>query len=426
VRRTTTDSPFLPANALPTLKLAWLLAIVTGPQDRGPTMQARLLPTLLLLPVFLPLLAGAQTYRESTLVSFPSITNGPVLPAGGLIIDAAGDLYGSAQGGVNNLGAIFKVTPRGVVSVLHSFSGTDGSYPAVNLIRDRAGNLYGATSQGGAGAGCPCGTVFKLTPEGDLTVLYSFTGGYAYASALTLDAAGSLYGFEFATNANGSVFKVMPDGSFSVVYSFCALSNCADGASPVGSLIENKAGNFYGTTNRGGQFNQGTVFELTPEYVESVLYSFTGGSDGGNPVGKLTQDAAGNMYGVTYAGGTASNAYGTLFKITPAGVESVLYSFCQLTDCADGARPAGSVVLDTLGNLYGTTILGGTYNAGVVFKVTPAGAESVLQDLTTAADGGNGAVLDKVGNVYVEIYAGGKSGEGSVVKLTKHADVDYH
>jgi uncharacterized repeat protein (TIGR03803 family) len=384
-------------------------------------MRATGLLTLLLLLGLLTV-AQAQTYRESTLVSFPSISNGPVLPTGGLIIDAAGHLYGSAQGGVNNLGAIFDVTPAGVVSVLHSFNGADGSYPTVNPIRDHTGNLYGTTSQGGASAGCSCGTVFKLTPAGNLTVLHSFTGGYGYPSALTLDGAGNLYGFEYATNANGSIFEVTPDGTFSVVYNFCSLGNCADGSAPVGSLISNRAGNFYGTTNRGGQFNQGTVFELTPEYVEGVLYSFTGGSDGGNPVGKLTQDAAGNMYGVTYAGGSTPAAYGTVFKITPAGIESVLYSFCQLANCADGARPAGALVLDTVGNLYGTTILGGAHNAGVVFKVTRAGRESVLQDLTTAADGGNGAVPDNAGNVYLEIYAGGKSGEGSVMKLTKHAD----
>ena len=377
---------------------------------------------LLLLILLLPISAGAQTYRESTLVSFPSITNGPVLPTGGLIIDAAGHLYGSAQGGVNSLGAIFKVTPRGVVSVLHSFDGTDGSYPNVNPVRDGAGNLYGTTSQGGASADCSCGTVFKLTPDGELTVLHSFTGGYAYPSGLTLDSAGNLYGFEYATNANGSVFKVTPDGTFSVVYNFCSLSNCADGSAPVGRLIVDRAGNLYGTTNRGGQFNQGTVFELTPEYAESVLYSFTEGVDGGNPVGKLTQDAEGNMYGVTYAGGaTLSSAYGTVFKITPAGVESVLYSFCRLTNCTDGARPAGALVLDASGNLYGTTILGGTHDAGVVFKITPLGVESVLEDLTIDADGGNGVVVDKAGNVYMEIYSGGRSREGAVAKLTKHA-----
>jgi uncharacterized repeat protein (TIGR03803 family) len=140
-------------------------------------------------------------------------------------------------------------------------------------------------------------------------------------------------------------------------------------------------------------------------------------------VGKLTQDAAGNMYGITYGGGsTSSSGYGTVFKITSTGVESVLYSFCQLTSCTDGARPAGALVLDAAGNLYGTSILGGTNNAGVVFKVTAEGVESVMEDLSIAADGGNGAVLDKAGDVYVEIYSGGKSGQGSVEKLTEDGD----
>jgi uncharacterized repeat protein (TIGR03803 family) len=392
-------------------------------------MQTKLLLSIFLLPVFLGNQVGSQTgdhtYRESTFVNFPAITNGPVLPTGGLLIDAAGHLYGSAQGGVNSLGAIFKVTSSGSVTVLHSFKGSDGSYPEVSLVRDAAGNLYGTTSQGGANANCSCGTVFEIAPDGDLTVLHSFTGGYAYPSAVTLDAAGNLYGFEYATNANGSIFKVTPDGVFSVVYNFCALSNCVDGSTPVGSLIINRAGNLYGTTNRGGEFNQGAVFELTPDCVESVLYSFTGGSDGGNPVGKLTQDAQGNMYGVTYAGGSIpSTAYGTVFKITAAGVESVLYSFCQLASCTDGARPAGALTLDASGNLYGTTILGGTNNAGVLFKITAEAAESILEDLTTSADGGNGAVLDKSGNVFVEIYSGGKTSQGSVQKLTEDTVID--
>jgi uncharacterized repeat protein (TIGR03803 family) len=381
-------------------------------------MRIRLLPFVLLLPIA----AGAQTYRESTLVSFPSVTHGPVLPSGGLIIDMAGRLYGSAQGGVNNLGAIFKITPEGRLSALHSFNGADGAYPEVGLIRDKEGNLYGSTSQGGTSADCSCGTVFKLSSAGELTVLHSFAGGYAYPSALTLDAAGNLYGFEYATNAHGSIFEITPDGAFSVVYNFCSLSSCADGSAPVGSLTLNKAGNLYGTTNRGGQFNQGTVFELTPEYVETVLYSFTGGQDGANPIGKLTQDAAGNMYGVTYGGGSTSAAYGTVFKITAGGVESVLHNFCQSENCMDGARPLGQLVLDDSGNLYGTTILGGTHDAGVVFKVTPTGIESVQQDLTISADGGNGAVLDRAGNLYVEMYSGGKSGQGSVVKLAKRRD----
>jgi len=382
-------------------------------------MKTRLLVFALLLPMSL----WAQSYTQSTLVDLPSVANGPVLPTGGLIIDGAGHLYGAAQGGANNLGAIFRVSAKGVVTVLHSFSGSDGSYPEANLVRDKAGNLYGTTSQGGTDSSCSCGTVFKLAPNGHLTVLYSFTGGYGYPSAILLDNAGNLYGYDFATNANGSIFKITPSGVFSIIYNFCSLANCADGTSPTGRLILNKNGNFYGATNRGGAFNEGTVFQLTPAYAESVLYSFTGGSDGANPTGKLTQDQTGTMYGVTYQGGTPGSGStipsGTVFKITTAGVESVLYSFCQQAGCTDGANPLGSLFLDGSSTLYGTTTFGGTNNAGVVFKVSTAGAESVLDNLTIDADGGNGAVVDKKGNVFVEMYSGGASGDGWVMELAK-------
>lgn len=374
---------------------------------------------LFLLLLLSPYWALAQSYDESTFVSFPTTSNGPVFPTGGLIIDPTGNLYGVAEGGANGLGAIFEVTVGGTVTVLHSFDGTDGSYPEVNPVRDVAGNLYGTTSLGGSSTACSCGTVYKLTTEGEFSVLYSFSGGYAYPSALTVDLAGNIYGYEFGANANGSIFKITPAGVFSLIYTFCSAANCADGTSPAGRLIVNKAGDFYGATNRGGAFNQGAVFKLTTGYAQSVVYSFTGGGDGANPVGKLTQDADGNMYGVTYAGGAAASPAGAVFKIDPEGTESVLYSFCQQNNCADGSRPSGPLVRDTDGNLYGTTILGGANNAGVVFKVTPKGDESVLENLTVQADGGNGAVVDTAENVYAEIYAGGLSGEGSVIQLTK-------
>jgi uncharacterized repeat protein (TIGR03803 family) len=383
-------------------------------------MKTKLFPIILTI-LLLSCWAAAQHYGESTLVSFPSLPNGPVFPTGGLIIssalNSAGNLYGVAEGGANGLGVIFQVTPEGAVSLLHSFSGSDGAYPEVDPVRDLAGNLYGVTSQGGGYSSCSCGTIYKLSPAGDFTVLHSFTGSYAYASTLVLDSAGNLYGFEYSANANGSIFKVSPEGVFSLVYTFCALENCADGSLPAGRLILNRAGEFYGVTNRGGAFNQGAVFQLTAAYKESVVYSFTGSGDGGNPVGKLTQDAEGNMYGVTYAGGAAANPAGALFKISAKGTESVLYSFCRQSDCSDGSRPSGPLVRDVAGNLYGTTMLGGAYNAGVVFKVTPKGTESVLENLTVQADGGNGAVVDVAGNVYVEIYSGGVNGEGSILKL---------
>jgi uncharacterized repeat protein (TIGR03803 family) len=385
-------------------------------------VQTRLLLMFLLLPV----VVECQSYSESALTVFSSATNGPVLPTGGLIIDGSGHLYGSAQGGANHLGAIFEISPLGTLSEMHSFDTSDGSYPQVNPVRDKAGNLYGTTSMGGASASCACGTLFKLTPGGEETVLHNFTGGFAYPSALALDASANLYGLEYA-NASGSIYEVATDGTFSVLYKFCSLSNCSDGSIPVGSLIIDRTGNFYGATNQGGDFGKGTVFKLAPDRSESVLYSFTGGTDGGDPSGKLTEDAAGNLYGVTYSGGISASGIastsGAVFKITPAGAESVLYSFCQLANCKDGAQPQGPLAIDALGNLYGTTTFGGPRNHGVVFKLTPAGAESVLHDLSIQADGGNGVVLDREGNVYFEIYSGGKNNLGSVIKLTPRIDL---
>jgi uncharacterized repeat protein (TIGR03803 family) len=388
---------------------------------------------LLLALLLLSAVTSAQTYSPSTLATFPSITKGPVFPTGGLIIDSGGNLYGSAQGGTNSLGALFKVTPKGVLSVLFNFNGSNGSYPSVNLLRDKAGNIYGTTLMGGTdNTDCfsGCGSVFKLIPAGKLTVLHSFTGGEAYPSALTLDAAGNLYGFSFvlSSSPNGSVFKITPAGTFSRLYEFCSLANCADGSGPNIALIVGKDGNFYGTTGSGGEFGFGTVFKLTPAGEESVVYNFTEGADGATPVSGLTEDTAGNMYGVTYAGGTsapntATLGPGTVFKVTPAGAESVLYTFCQSENCTDGNHPFGPFVsVDSQGNIDGTTGLGGAKNGGVVFKVTPQGTESVLRQDGIDSDGGNGVALDTAGNVYVELNAGGNKEEGSVLKLTRKAD----
>lgn len=384
-------------------------------------MKTKLAMALLLLPAC----AFAQTYSASTWLNFPAVGDGPVLPTGGLITDATGNLYGVSQGGFNSMGAIFAISRDGTLSVLHSFSGTDGSYPEVHPIHDRFGNLYGTTSLGGSNIACSCGTVFKLTAAGEFTLLYSFNGAYAYPSALTLDSAGNLYGFEYGSNLNGAIFEITPAGLYSVVYTFCSLPNCADGSMPVGRLIVDRAGNFYGATNRGGAFDAGTVFELTPELAESVVYSFTGGADGANPVGKLTQDAHGNMYGVTYEGGSVAGTVagtavsGTLYEITSSGEESVLYNFCQQTNCADGAHPLGSLARDASGNLYGTTTFGGANDSGVVFKIATNGTETMLADLSIDADGGNGALVDDQGNVYVEIYSGGTNNEGAVMKLSE-------
>jgi uncharacterized repeat protein (TIGR03803 family) len=386
---------------------------------------------LLLALLFLSVAASAQTYTFSTLVSFPpAAKKGPQVPEG-VILDAAGNIYGvSIVGGTNGFGTVFKVTPKGALTVLYNFAGgSDGAGPIGNLVRDKAGNFYGVTSAGGVTASCEigCGTIFKVTPAGKESVLYRFTGGADGSGPnwpVTLDAAGNLYGYNFNTHSSdegdGIIYKLTPDGAFSIVYTFCSLSNCADGSIPSGSLIFDMSGNAYGVTSLGGAFNLGTVFKLTPEGVESVLFSFPGGSNGEVPVFKLTQDAAGTMYGTALGG--ASNS-GILFAITPAGEFSVFYSFaCLPENCAVDPQSLSPLTLDSGGNLYGTYILNVGTQVQEIFKVTPAGAESVPYVAGPAGLGLGPIVLDKAGNLYGSTVDGGPSHLGSVFKLTRNAD----
>ena len=261
---------------------------------------------------------------------------------------------------------------------LYEFSGSkDGQYPVAGLIFDQAGNLYG--TNGGADT---AGTVFKLSPNSDgswtESVLYSFCtltncadGASSYAG-LIFDAAGNLYGTTAYGGASGGgiVFKLTlnPDGRWteSVLYTFCTLTNCVDGGFPAASLIFDRAGSLYGTTVVGGAHDFGTVFQLTPtadgRWKEKVLHHFTDGKDGASPYATLIFDAAGNLYGTTMFGGTSSN--GNVFKLTPRADGSwklsVLYSFCSVTNCGDGGEPFAGLIFDQGGNLYGTTWVGGS------------------------------------------------------------------
>ncbi len=257
----------------------------------------------------------------------------------------------------------FEVTPAGIETVLYAFTGgNDGGIPFAGLIQGADGNFYGTTYGGGPSN---AGTVFKITPAGVESALYAFTGGndgVGPEARLIQAADGNFYGTTGTggpSNA-GTVFKITPAGVESVLYSFTGGN---DGGNPVVELIQDTDGNFYGTTPYGGPSNAGTVFKITPAGIEAVLYSFTGGNDGGTPVAGLIQAADGNFYGTTATGGSSSA--GTLFKITPAGVETVLYSF---TGGNDGGSPQGRLIQADDGNFYGTTGSGGLSNAGTVFK----------------------------------------------------------
>jgi len=266
------------------------------------------------------------------------------------------------DGGANDLGTVFKLTSHGKKKILHSFASDGDTYaPNSPLIMDADGNLYGTTTMGGVADN---GTVYKVTPTGQETVLLSFMGGtegFFPAGGLIMDASGNLYGTAQLGGANGvgAVFKLTPGGQETILYSF-DYGNY--GQQPAGGVIMDDSGNLYGTTSGGGEFDQGIVFKVTPEGQETILYAFDGGTGGGTPFARLVMDASNNLYGTTYSGGHG----GTVFKLTPSGKETVLHGF---TAGADGAHPDRGVIMDARGNLYGTTPEGGAGSEGVVFKV---------------------------------------------------------
>jgi uncharacterized repeat protein (TIGR03803 family) len=406
----------------------------------------------LMLIVFGALLNAAWAQKERVLHSFcaqSGCTDG-AYPQAGLVFDQKGNLYGTtASGGLysqscldGTCGVVFKLSPDGKETVLHTFcaeSGcTDGASPIAGLVLDQKGNLYGTTYFGGAYG---YGAVFKLTPTGRYTVLHSFcaqtkcTDGAYSEAGLVFDQKGNLYGTTYSGGIYGSgvVFKVTPKGKETVLYSFCAQTNCVDGESPYAGLVLDLNENLYGTTLQGGSnstdcvFGCGVVFKLTPEGKETVVYNFcsqTYCADGAEPYAGLVLDRRGNLYGTTVEGG--AYAYGVAFKLTPKGKETVLYTFCAETNCTDGQGPIAGLVFDQNGNLYGTTENGGApRDSGVVFKLSPEGKETVLYSfcwLDNCTDGAYpmaAVVFDQKGNLYGTTYHGGAYGNAGVVfKLT--------
>lgn len=379
----------------------------------------RTMISALLLAVVLIAIEPTQAQTESVIYSFTGQPDG-ALPVTGLLRDAKGNLFGTTfGGGASGSGAVFQVAPDGTENVLYSFvGGEDGIGPAGGLLA-LDGKLYGTTQTGGDHL---FGTVFELTPSLQATVLVSFTvgdgGGYPQGGLIS-GARGHLYGTNSGFNGgygNGAVFAVTPAGT-TILYEFLG---GADGLAPYGRLVRDAIGNLYGTTYRGGASGYGTVFEITHDGTETVLYSFAGGVDGANPVAGLIRDASGNLYGTTPHGGALG--YGVVFKVSKTGTETVLHSF---TD-SDGYYPIGGLVRDAKGNLYGTTEFGGSYGKGTVFRITPSGVEKVLYSFTGGADGSNplsDLVFDAHGNLYGTTSAGGSSncfgGCGVVFKVSQ-------
>ncbi len=327
-------------------------------------------------------------------------------------------------------------------TVLHSFVGPEGVFPTFGVVRDSAGNLYGATGYGGIYANCDNevggGAVYRIDPAGHATTLHAFnngTDGCFPNGGLVLDSAGNLYGV-----TAGSTYKIDPAGNLTTIFQF-SFSRQAEGVNPGGTLFRDLDGNFYGTTGGGGnhgcqfQLGCGTVFELDASSHETALYAFQGGAAGFYPQSGVIRDPSGNLYGTTPNGGNLNcrNGCGVVFKVDPAGNETVLHAF---TGGADGRNPqAAGLALDTAGNLYGITVTGGSGNChyadgevgcGTVFKITPEGTKSVLYSFQGGTDGispSGTLALDASGNLYGTTSGGGEvQNDGIVFKIDSHGN----
>jgi uncharacterized repeat protein (TIGR03803 family) len=356
------------------------------------------------------------------------------------LIRAGGTLYSTTEyGGANacgqtGCGTVFRITTAGTEQVLYSFgSRPDGNYPYASLT-DVARTLYGTTRNGGAN-GCGdygndsgCGTVFSITPSGEERVLYSFgwnDGHYPVAPLIAVNSA--LYGTTRGGPAHqyGTVFSVTTSGAENVLHTF-RKEDDHRGSSPTDALTDIK-GTLYGTTSQGGAYGDGVVFSITPSGTEKVLHSFNG-ADGAHPEESLV-DVKGTLYGTTASGGAHGGGpkycCGTVFSVTPGGIEKVLHSFSGGHDGADPVAP----LIDVHGTLYGTTLRGGSRSCrlrdfpkgcGTVFSITTEGTEKVLHIFGSGTDGTRptAGLTDVDGTLYGTTSTGGKYGEGTVFALT--------
>ncbi len=403
-----------------------------------------------MMVIFLPL-APAQTFQ--VVHNFTAGADGGA-PFAGVTIDAGGNLYGATSEGGDGAGGIFKMTQKSawIFTPLYIFgsSGNDGGVPYGGVVRDSSGILYGTTIDGGSFGR---GTVFKLQPSPTRppsvltpwieSILYSFQYGgsdglYPYSRPV-FDRAGNLYGTTNAggVNNHGVVFELTPsNGGWkeSILYNFMG---AGDGSGPRAGLVFDSAGNLYGTTELGGIYNCGTVYELSPSgsgWTESVLYTFMGSGDGCRPWAGVIFDQAGNLYGATPMTNTDPKSNGVVFELSPSDGQwsySLLYTFTSgyIKECSGGygTGPTGTLTMDSSGVLYGTTQGNGFYEAGNVFKLTPSNGGwiySSLHDFNNnypAADGiavCGGPTFDANGNLYGTAFSGAGSGFGDVWEIT--------
>lgn len=413
------------------------------------TKDVEKLAAVLLTLIMATLVMTPSTSAQSKFITLHEFSGGSDggNAQGSVIFDTAGNLYGTTFEGGNSHcgcgGVVFQLTPRSdgrwTETVLHVFGrGNDGAGPRAGLIFDAAGNLYGTTAFGGVPN---LGTVFELTPNADGSwsekVLYSFTGesdGASPFAGLTFDQAGNLYGTTLGGGTGGTpagtVFELTPnaDGSWSerIIHSF---TREIDGDGPRGDLVFDESGNLYGTTSLGGASEAGTVFELTPNtdgsWSETLLHVFTGGNDGNGPTADLIFDAAGNLYGTTVLGGAGNNGVVFQLKKNASGSweEKILHHF---TGSRDGGLPFAGLTFDRSGALYSTASAGGANGFGVAFRLALNSKdrwhETVLHAFRNhpGAVSYAGVIFDAAGNLYGTTSGNGENTGtfGSVFRIT--------
>src|ERR1700733_6586941 len=350
----------------------------------------------------------------------------------GLVQATNGNLYGTTYyGGAKNSGEVFEITPGGILTTLHSFCAksdcTDGEYTYATPVQGVDGNFYGTTYLGGSKE---LGTVFKITPSGTQTTLHTFGGsdGSQPLAGLVQANNGDFYGTTYmgGSEGKGEVFKITASGALTRVHSFCSQSGCTDGENPFAGLIQGIDGNLYGTTFGGGTAKGfGTVFKITPSGTLTTLHSFCTQSvcpDGQFPQTGLVQAANGNLYGTTISGGAYGD--GTIFKLTTSGKLTTLYNVCSQSGCPDGNYLIAGLIQATHGNLYGIMDVGGANGSGTIFKITLNGTLTTLYNFCSQSgcpDGqypGGGLVQATDGNLYGTTDDGGANGQGTVFSLS--------
>ena len=423
-----------------------------SPQTR-PRVTAKLLASITVLVLTTLVVSGMQAQTFTVIHTFNGQDGS--FPAAGVSLDSRGNLYGTTvEGGPGGNGTVYKLAYRGsgwVLTQLYSFTGTaDGAQPQGGVAMAADGTLYGTTNWGG-GSGCQqyggCGTVFHLNPPPSAprsvlapwiqTVIYTFnqSNGEEPEGNLVFDHSGNLYGTTVVgggSNQNcdcGVLYQLVPSGqgwTGNTIHVFTGrtIQNAHDGAYPVGGLIADAFGNLYGVTTEGGLYGGGIIYEFSnsgSSWTEQTLAEFQA-SSGAVPMGGVILDSSGNLYGTTTVGG--ANGSGTVFEFEHGGFLRVLYNLP--TVCNNSCGPQGTMAMDRTGNRYGTVTAGGIYANGTVFKLTPGTngwTYTSLHDFTVQS-GSDGAfptgtlVIDENGNLYGTASEGGEHNQGTIWKIT--------